>query len=438
MQFPLARRFLFQPVALLFVAGSCSLALPQALLAQPDIGGVMANPVGSLAEEGPAWTALIALRDRLKDADAEETVKANNALFTAHPEMNPIVANVLMADVAALHSDKLGQPDKALEIYDWALNKYKAQDGSISTLEGKGRLLLDSGKAGEAEALMESRWPQVIALLHVTHSHLRSMASRCVQIRFQALQKQKQPAEALELLTSTLSEAPALLDPSYQVASDWSSGWLYPALVDGLIESKQFESAAGWARLGFAQSNFDKDAIERATSVVGRIWAAQDDFVSARAFGAAQSDAARPNPLSKVSLPVLSTPLLESELKRLQEAQAKGYDRERVPQVVTMLIGLGRYRPAMVEARGLLSKFPTAPEGVQQVARVFKAADLSLVRANQFIAYLDGKGENPLPAFMQEPDAPVGAPAKPVVQAKPVVKPAQSALGTSAPATKTP
>ncbi len=391
-----------------------------------------ANPVGSVADEGPAWTALIALRDKTKGAEAPAAVKAFNEFFTAHTEMNPLVACVLLSDVGALYRDKLQQPGKALEIYDWALDKYKAQDGSISVLEGKGRLLLDSGQAKAAGDLMEERWSQVIALSHVAHFHLRAMASRCVQIRVQALQKQNKPAEALELLRSTLQEAPALLDPAYQVGWDWGTGWLYPALVDGFLQAKQFEQAARWARMSFAQSSFDKGAIERATEIVGRVWAAQDDFVSARAFGAAQSDVARPNPLSKIALPALSVPLLEGELKRLQEAQAKGYDRERAPQIVTLLIGLGRLRPAMEVARELLAKYPTAPEGVQQVARVFKAADSSLVRANGFIAYLDGKAENPLPAFMQEPDAPLSTPTTPAAQAKPVA----AAPGAAAPLPK--
>ena len=56
----------------------------------------------------------------------------------------------------------------------------------------------------------------------------------------------------------------------------------------------------------------------------------------------------------------------------------------------------------MEEARHLLVKRPTAPEGVQQIARVFKASDMNLARANQFVAYLDGKGEDPLAAFMAE------------------------------------
>ncbi len=38
-----------------------------------------------------------------------------------------------------------------------------------------------------------------------------------------------------------------------------------------------------------------------------------------------------------------------------------------------------------------------------QVARVFKAKDLNLVRGNQFLEYArTGKGENPLSAFWDE------------------------------------
>ena len=133
--------------------------------------------------------------------------------------------------------------------------------------------------------------------------------------------------------------------------------------------------------------------------------AAQGDFVAARGFGLAQEDTKRKNPLLEVKLPELDSEEIEAELKVLQEAQKKGYDAERAPRIVTLLIALGQLRPAMEEARTLLVKRPSAPEGVQQIARVFKAADMNLARANQFIAYLDGKGEDPLPAFMEAGDA---------------------------------
>ncbi len=408
MQCPRARRFCSGPLALLVLAGSSAL-LHRPLLAQPAGGGMAANPApAGLAEEGAAWGALNALRDKMKGADAEATIKAYNDFYAAHGELHPVVANVLTTDVAALYRDQLKQPDKALEIYNWGLDKFKTQDASILMLEGKGRTLLDTGHAEEASKLMEERWPQVILMARGEHPHLRLTASRCIQIRVQALQKQGKADEATALLKSTLQEAPDLLDPALQTSADWSQGWMYAALVDALIEAKHLDEAASWARLAFEESAFDKGAIDRASELMGRVWAAREDFVSARAFGAAQTDLAHANPMSKIALPTLSPALLGSELKRLQEAQAKSYDQNRAPQIVTLLIAMGQTRPAMEEARRLLVKAPTAPQGVQQVARVFKAGDLSLARANQFVAYLDGKAENSLPAFMQAdaPEAP--------------------------------
>ena len=400
-------------LAVILCATSGALLSPRPVVAQPNGGGMNINPQATLADEGPSWTALIDLRNKTANATVQEKVDAHEALFKAHPEMNPLVASVLLQDVANWYRNDLKNPDKAMQVLDWGLEKYKQDDGSISLIESKGRGLLDAGKADEAASLMEDNWPLITSMAHVTHFHLRSMASRSVQIRVQALQKQNKNAEALTLMQETLSASPALLDPATQIDANWQQGWLYGALVDSAIAAKKYDEASRWARLAFAESNFDKDAIERATSLVGRVWAAQDDFVAARAFGAAQTDATRANPLGKVALPVLSADFLEEELQRLQNEQEKSYDRERAPQIVTVLIALGQLRPAMTVARELLTKFPTAPEGVQQVARVFKAADSSLVRANQFIAYLDGKAENPLPAFMQEADIAPGTVPKP-------------------------
>jgi hypothetical protein len=45
-----------------------------------------------------------------------------------------------------------------------------------------------------------------------------------------------------------------------------------------------------------------------------------------------------------------------------------------------------------------------------EVCRVFKAADLSPVRANTFISYMEGtKGiQNPMPEFIKEHEKPAG------------------------------
>lgn len=64
----------------------------------------------------------------------------------------------------------------------------------------------------------------------------------------------------------------------------------------------------------------------------------------------------------------------------------------------------------MDEARRLMKDDPQKAEGALQICRVFKAADLSTLRANQFLLYLDGKAENPLPAFLKEQEAKTAAP----------------------------
>ncbi len=57
---------------------------------------------------------------------------------------------------------------------------------------------------------------------------------------------------------------------------------------------------------------------------------------------------------------------------------------------------------AMDNAKKLMGERPEDALGMEQVCRVFKAADGGTRRANAFIAYLNGTGENPLPAFFDE------------------------------------
>lgn len=45
---------------------------------------------------------------------------------------------------------------------------------------------------------------------------------------------------------------------------------------------------------------------------------------------------------------------------------------------------------------------PDSPQAAAQVCRVFKAADLNLVRAQAFLVWTQGQGENPVPAFLAQ------------------------------------
>lgn len=409
-----SRRFLCLPLALCAV--SCALYFPRPLLAQPNANGLATNPP-PVANEGEAWGTFDKFKEKMGDlpkTDPAAAIEAMRGFFNANPKLHPVVSAVLSADIANLYREKLNKPDKALEIYDWGLNTgYKDLPSAMMMVEGKAHTLVATNRAQDALDLLTEQWPQMVEAGRGGHPYLRGVVARSLYWRVQALQKLNKNDEIVSLLKQSLTETPVLLAPQNQLDANWNGGWIYAKLVDTLVAKKQYDEALRWAKLSYAEADFSKEAIEKASELPGKVWGAQGDFVAARGFGLAQEDPKRKNPLSEVKLPELDTAEIETELKALQDAQKKGYDTERAPQIVTLQIALGDLRGAMEEARYLLVKRPTAPEGVQQIARVFKAADMNLARANQFVAYLDGKGEDPLPAFM-EADKPAAAPDKAV------------------------
>ena len=403
-------RFPLVVVALSGIVAPASLSLARA---QPPDIAFAANPAPDLAGEGEAWGAYTAFDKKLGDVardDPQAAIAALQEFLEANPGLHPIVAALTTARIAEMYRDGLKSPDKALEIYAEGLNKYQGQPAVAMIIEGQTRTLFEHGKAGAALDFVQAQWPQMVLAEQTGHPYLRGVVSRALQWRVRALQKAGKTPEAVALLKSSLSQMPSLLDPQHQTAFDWSTGWIYGQLVETLVAGKQYDEALSWAKLGYAEAPFDKDSIERASAWPAQVWAAQGDFAAARGFGQAQSDVTRANPLAKVALPRLDTVALEARLKPLQELQARDYESARAGDIVGLQIALGQLKPAMEEAQALLIKNPMAPDGVQQIARVFKAADGSLVRANQFVAYLDSNGANPIPTFMQDDGAATTAP----------------------------
>ena len=395
---------------LIVSALSCSfaLALVGSVAAQPPEVGMAINPAPNLAEEGEAWGAYTAYEKTLGDlprTDPKAAIAGFESFSARNPELHPIVAALIASRVAALYRDGLKNPDKALDIYAQGLEKYRGQPAASMMIEGQTRTLFERGDAAGALAFVEKQWPQMVTAEQGGHPYLRGVVSRALQWRVRALLKLDRSGPAIALLKSSLSQMPSLLDPQHQTAEDWSEGWIYGELVDLLVAQKQSEDALRWAKLGYAEAAFDKGAIERASQWPGRVWAAQGDFVAARGFALAQDDPKRANPLAKIALPELDETIIGARLKLLRESQSQNYESERVPDIVGLQIGIGQLKTAMEDAQALLIKYPTAPQGVEQIARVFKAADGNLVRANQFIAYLDGNAANPLPEFWQTADA---------------------------------
>ena len=183
-------------------------------------------------------------------------------------------------------------------------------------------------------------------------------------------------------------------------AGNEAGNWMAPEMARVLIEQEKNAQALSYAKLAWMLAEFKTQSINDATKALLEVWARSDEGgQKSEAFVAAQTDADAPNPLRDIALPPLSAADLEAQLARTPSGS-----EERV----TLLLAAGEFRRAMLEARGMMLNRPDAPEGVEQVARVFKAADGKLVRANAFVAWVKApEGPNPILAFLREyaPDA---------------------------------
>lgn len=168
-------------------------------------------------------------------------------------------------------------------------------------------------------------------------------------------------------------------------------------LITELLAQDKTGEALSWAKLAFTLCRFDEGSIRDATKDVDRCLSAGElTLAKVNQFAAAQTDAAAPNPLDKVPLPKFDTTAIRAQL-------ADPNDKSPFEGRLIEWLAIGDYRNAMLIAKSQLVGDVTNQDTALQVARVFKAKDGDIVRANQFLAYYQtGQGDNPIPAFLKE------------------------------------
>lgn len=194
------------------------------------------------------------------------------------------------------------------------------------------------------------------------------------------------PEEALAVFRDELPLTPALLTlPLY-----------YERLFDLHVKLGQRDEALSVARMGYALCGFDQPSIEAMSNLVKKAYAARGEIFKATQFFAAQEDPELPNPLRDAPLPQLS----EEQAAWMAEVS----QRDARLRVVTYLL-LEDYEDAMIAAQDAMAEADASAmiQALNEVARVFKARDLNLVRGNQFLEYAKtGQGVNPLDGFWEE------------------------------------
>lgn len=390
------------------------------LLASLLSAGFAMNGGVAWADEASDWTAVIALRQQIGDKTFREQPQvAVDQLkqFAASRQLHPILAAEVTLQIADITRKQLNDPQGALQMLDDALQQVDAHPDStmpvkVMYLRGKADALLAQNQAGAAQKLLQDNFKSIEAAVQNGHPHLVQSASQTLQTLCNA-QDAVRPAEAkadenIAVLEYALTQWPVYLDPRQQKSLDWQDGWMYESLVKRLAAQGKTDEALQWGRLYFAEAPFDGQAIENAIKPLSGVWATSGDLAKVRAFAVAQTaiseadKATTANPLANVSTPDLGAQGAAIELKKLRQLQKMGPWRDRVTPIITLEIATGQWHEAMEDAMKLIVEDASAPDGPQQVARVFKAHDGSIVRANQFLAYLDGKAANPVPTFLAE------------------------------------
>ncbi len=339
-----------------------------------------------------------------------QTIAAYAKWLGAHGDLHPLVraeAGVALARLQGQTGDRAGA-NATLEAL-W--NKSQEGDGALLVRAAQASLVLnapdeDKAKAGaQAQALLEPLVGRAIASSRGRFGPARELLQRYSD----ALAAQGQGAQMAQFATKVLLGAPEHLPGTAQN----EGGWLYGATVGALLGETRPEAAGqalSWAKLSWVECSFDKSSITDASRLVAQALSAQPDG-EARVAGwiKAQKDPSLANPLQGVALPPTDDRALPGLLSTL------GADEQSREARVGVLLWMGRDHEAMAAAVAGAGKIPEWAKGqrldvMREVARVFKARDLSLKSGNAYLQWVSKPlGDNPLDVFLAQVPAKEGA-----------------------------
>lgn len=368
------------------------------LLACCASGAISFAPHAVAAPAPPAQGTLnVARREFLPSFRAEVKRNPDSAarllrkFWDEHPDDTDQLLIIVSIEAASILSrvDRT-RPERTLELLAATEKRFAASPFRFLATQDRAQLLRREGRTNEAALLLEAAWPQVKT------PTLNPMMLAILSERVEVLRAQKKPEAAVALLEEALTSTPPLANLMN----------FYRLLVPALQEAGRNDDALRWAGLYFRICPFESDDIARSTALLTRLWleaGAQGVEKTAR-FATAQTDIAAPNPLDKLALPRLTAPVEAALRERVAQGESASSAR------VAIYLALGDARAAMLEARELLllAKIDAKTGenvGAREVARVFKAADGDVARANAFLEWTrSGVGENPILPFLRASD----------------------------------
>lgn len=362
--------------------------------------------------------------DPVLSTNAAGALSATRTFLTDNSNLHPEQRLALYRDVGAKVFDanvaNVGQvqldTDKALLSF---LDEGVQGSAQLGGLQLRDRLLMQ--RLSVALLLRQNQLPSAQERLQNAWNEALSGDDflSWVKLKRDLLTRQRQEKEGVPMILGAIEKRLELrhqFDPS-----------LCLLMAQTLREQGQSAKSLSWGKLAFLLCPFYDGETSQAAQVLFGTWAYDLALDKIRAFVAAQSDASSPNPLDGVAVPVFDDKFKVLLNNATAAAKAQGDNKA----VISLLIVQNDYRGAMLQARSRLAGDMGSEESVREVARVFKAKDASLVRANGFVSfYGSGQGQNPLPAFFQELDA--GAPAPSVVPTPPATTPAAATTTAAA------
>lgn len=335
------------------------------------------------------------------------------------------VAADFFTTLGEIYNIDLKKPDEALKLYDRALPLFQTAENKVPAyhwlpmIAHKAQALVALKRGEEASKLLKEHQVMLSEAANDGNPYGRYAMRLILQAQIALAEARDEGAEASTTantaLTQFLLDNPRYLTPSGK-EGDWDdAGWPLRTLIKRLQSQKRYDEALGWGKVMYRLSAFDKKEIENTTRWLNGLWAEQENFPAIAQFNKAQTDAAVPNPLVKIALPPLPPTVKESLKKKIADLEGRqvvDFGPQKGRDIISLYLVLGTpedLREAMNEAYSMLKKRPELQDGSLQICRVFKAADCNLIRANNFLSYLEGQGENPIPAFLKE-NSPANAP----------------------------
>lgn len=331
--------------------------------------------------------------DALRTTDPVRALSQAQNYLAQHTKLSAISISNFERKIAQIYFENLKETEKAIDVLNKGIARSKLPDSILPLVTYKSQCLMHSGQPVQSMELIRQYLFEYIAASGGEIGYLRLALSTYIA----SAQTAGRPEDGILLLRQILVTRPELI-ANKAIANEMA---MYSLSVP---EAK--DESLSWAKVHWLTCDFDEKAINEATELLQKVWIAKDDnVIQSTAFLKALQNPQIENPLQSISFPTLDKTYIDSLIKDLPVGA--------VHSRVTLLLLQEKNGEAMLVARRFLLDNPgKSREAALQMARVFKATDLNLVRANTYLQYFQtGHGTNPLNEFFHQ--NPINQPALP-------------------------